>query len=142
MTTDILKLTDQPMAAVELTKTNAQLVAEQVIKRMEDGEVYATETLAKLTFLSAILEQAIKKARELAVDEQHGETRPFTVGGVTMQVKETGVKYDYSGDDEWQELKRQADAAALMVKQCEERLRSAGVAPRSASTTMQVTLPK
>lgn len=143
MNTDILKLTDTPIATVDLSKTNARAAAEQVINRVADGDQYALETLAKLTFLSEILDTAMKAIRPMAVDEaeQYGK-QPISVGGVGFQVKEAGVKYDYSHDDEWKELKKQADAAALMLKQCEERLRLAGECAKSSTTTVSVVLPK
>ena len=110
---------------------------------MADGDQYALETLAKLTFLSEIIDTAMKAIRPMAVDEaeQYGK-QPISVGGVGFQVKEAGVKYDYSHDDEWKELKKRADAAALMLKQCEERLRLAGECSKSSITTVSVTLPK
>ena len=143
MNTDILRLTDTPIATVDLSKTNARAAAEQVINRVSDGEQYALETLAKLTFLSEIIDTAMKAIRPMAVDEaeQYGK-QPISVGGVGFQVKEAGVKYDYSHDDEWQELKKQADAAALMLKQCEERLRLAGECAKSSTTNVSVILPK
>ena len=143
MNTDILRLTDTPIATVDLSKTNARAAAEQVINRVADGDQYALETLAKLTFLSEIIDTAMKAIRPMAVDEaeQYGK-QPISVGGVGFQVKEAGVKYDYSHDDEWKELKKQADAAALMLKQCEERLRLAGECAKSSTTTVSVILPK
>lgn len=143
MNTDILRLTDTPIATVDLSKTNARAAAEQVINRVTEGEQYALETLAKLTFLSEIIDTAMKAIRPMAVDEaeQYGK-QPISVGGVGFQVKEVGVKYDYSHDDEWNELKKQADAAALMLKQCEERLRLAGECAKSSTTTVSVILPK
>lgn len=143
MNTDILRLTDTPIATVDLSKTNARAAAEQVINRVADGDQYALETLAKLTFLSEILDTAMKAIRPMAVDEaeQYGK-QPISVGGVGFQVKEAGVKYDYSHDDEWKELKKQAEAAALMLKQCEERLRLAGECSKSSTTTVSVILPK
>lgn len=143
MNTDILRLTDTPIATVDLSKTNARAAAEQVINRVADGDQYALETLAKLTFLSEIIDMAMKAIRPMAVNEadQYGK-QPISVGGVGFQVKEAGVKYDYSHDDEWNELKKQADAAALMLKQCEERLRLAGECAKSSTTTVSVILPK
>lgn len=143
MNTDILILTDTPIATVDLSKTNARTAAEQVINRVADGEQYALETLAKLTFLSEIIDTAMKSIRPMAVDEaeQYGK-QPISVGGVGFQVKEAVIKYDYSHDDEWKELKKQADAAALMLKQCEERLRLAGECAKSSTTTVSVILPK
>lgn len=143
MNTDILILTDTPIATVDLSKTNARTAAEQVINRVADGDQYALETLAKLTFLSEIIDTAMKSIRPMAVDEaeQYGK-QPISVGGVGFQVKESVIKYDYSHDDEWKELKKQADAAALMLKQCEERLRLAGECAKSSTTTVSVILPK
>ena len=143
MNTDILRLTDTPIATVDLSKTNARVAAEQVINRVTEGDQYALETLAKLTFLGEILDTAMKAIRPMAVEEaeQYGK-QPISVGGVGFQVKEACVKYDYSQDDEWQELKRQAEAAALMLRQCEERLRMAGECARTSTTTVSVTLPK
>lgn len=143
MNTDILRLTDTPIATVDLSKTNARAAAEQVINRVSEGEQYALETLAKLTFLSEIIDTAMKAIRPMAVEEaeQYGK-QPISVGGVGFQIKEAGVKYDYSHDDEWNELKKQSDAAALMLKQCEERLRLAGECAKSSTTTVSVILPK
>ena len=134
-------MTEAPMSALVLNKTNATAIANKCVQMVEDGEQYATETLAKLAFLAECIEQAIKRIRPMAIEELHGD-KAATVGGVTLQVKEAGVKYDYSQDDEWQELSRRCKDAELLRKQCEERLRQAGECFRTASETVAVVLPK
>ena len=143
MNTEILQVANEPLAGLELTKTNANDLAQRITDTVADGNAYALEMLAKLSFLQEVVKKAIDGIRPLAVTEAEAYGTPtFTVGGVTMQAKETGVKYDYSDSEEWRELKRINDIATLDLKQCEERLKHDGAYVKTATPSVSVTLPR
>lgn len=126
-----------------MTKQNALHMAEIIINQVTEGNVNPLEAMVKLTYLQNIVEAALKAIRPKAVDEADKyPTKTFSDYGAEFQVKETGIKYDYSGDEEWQQIKLQADGIALELKQCEERLRKFGNVPRTSTTNISVILGK
>lgn len=143
MNTEILRAANEPLAGLKLTKSNANELAQSIINTVADGDEYALDMLAKLTFLQEAVKKAIDGIRPMAVTEadRYGTTT-FTVGGVTMQAKEAGVKYDFSADEEWRECKRVVDLATMDMKQCEERLKFDGKYVKTSTSSVSVILPK
>lgn len=126
-----------------LTKTTAALQAQLMVDDVEEGIIAPLDALAKLTWLSAAVEQAIKQIRPLALDEASMYPRAsFADYGAEYQVKETGIRYDYSQFEEWRQCNEQLDAMKLELKQLEERLRKTTVVPKQSTTTICVTLKK
>lgn len=143
MRTDIIELTSAPANSVELSKTNAENIATQVINQVQEGFIDPLDTLAKLSFLSQTIEQALKAIRPIALNEaeKYGE-KNFDAFGVNFQIKETAVKYDYSQNEEWQQFDEQEKELKLLKKQLEDRLKFSKQAIKSSTTTVQVTLKK
>lgn len=143
MTTDFIKLAESPAGSVKLTKATSAQVASKVIALVEDGEVDALDTLIKLSWLQTTLESCIKAIRTHALTEaeKYGQ-KSFRAFGCDIQIKETGVKYDYSDSEEWRQMSEQEKEMALIRKQLEERLRFAGNCVKTSTTNVQITLPK
>lgn len=143
MSTDILTLTEQPAGSVLLTKTMSQRIAEAVITRVEDGDVDPLDTLAKLSFLAQTVDAAIKGVRALALTEaERYEQKTFAAFGVEFQIKETGVKYDYSADDGWQTYQKQIEELRAEQKAIELILKEKKQCAKTSTTNVIVTLKK
>jgi hypothetical protein len=112
----------------ELTKTRAESMANQIIQIADSGDFDILTMLAKMEFISQIIETAKTKLREYAVDELDAYGPEAKTGvkvlGVSFKQKETGVKYDYSNTDAWQNLKSFEDAQAEKRKSLESTLKT------------------
>lgn len=129
---------------VELTKSSAELVARDMTAAVHDGEIQPLRAYIRLSFIKAAIEAAIADIKELALDEaeQHAEKSFTAENGVKVDIRETGVKYDYSGDAEWRELKDNADAINAALKGREKTLQLAKIAPKTSTTSVVLTFPK
>lgn len=143
METDILKLESNPIGSTELTKGTAKELTRRLVQNVMEGWNDPLDILVKLTWFETAVADALKEIRAAAVDEaaKYGASA-FDFGGATLQVCETGVKYDYSHDKEWRELNEQMAAMKLEQKQLEERLRFCGGVPKTSTTSVKVTLRK
>lgn len=147
----------------ELTKSRVETMANQIVEIADAGESDLLTLLAKLEFVSQIIETAKSKLREFAVDDLDAYGPEARSGvkrlGVTFKQKETGVKYDYSNTEAWQNLKSFEDSQAEKRKNLEATLKTlktsmAMVDPntgemfdanppiKSSKTSVEITLPK
>jgi hypothetical protein len=147
----------------ELTKSRVETMANQIVEIADAGESDLLTLLAKLEFVSQIIETAKSKLREFAVDDLDAYGPEARSGvkrlGVTFKQKETGVKYDYSNTDSWVNLKSLEDSQAEKRKNLEATLKTlkspmAIVDPntgeifdanppiKSSKTSVEITLPK
>jgi hypothetical protein len=112
----------------ELTKSRVEIMANQIVELADSGETDCLSILAKLEFVSQIIETAKSKLREFAVDDLDAYGPEARTGvkrlGVTFKQKETGVKYDYSNTEAWQNLKSFEDAQAEKRKALESTLKT------------------
>ena len=93
--------------------------------------------------MQAVLDDCVKKLSEpvLNVAEKYG-TKSFSQYGVDFQVREVGVKYDFSDDATWnamQETKKGLDAE---IKGRETALKLAGNCAKSSTTAVVVNFRK
>ncbi len=112
----------------KLTKTRAIELANMIIQVNDDGHVDTLTILARMEFISQIVENAKNQLRERAIDELdlYGpEARTgVTKFGVTFKHKETAVKYDFSSTPMWNDLKHAENIAADERKEFESTLKS------------------
>jgi hypothetical protein len=147
----------------ELSKSNAMKFANEIIQMNEEGQIDTLTALARIEFLSQVLENAKSVLRDKAIDELdlYGpEARTGVVKlGVTFKHKETAVKYDFSNVQHWSLLKQEEDIATQSKKEFEALLKTLktrtsiadpntgemiDVAPpvKSSKTTVEITLQK
>ena len=120
--------------------SNAQAIAEMV----GEGEIPALKAMAKLKAIEELAKMAQQQIAELALAEaQNYGQKSFTdFGGVKFEVKETGVKYDYSQDGEWQSYNDQLNEVKALMKGRETALKALGQCAKSSTTAVCVTLNK
>lgn len=147
----------------ELSKSKVQQISNELIQLTEDGHVDTLTALARIEFLSQVLDAAKAVIRERANDvlDLYGQEAKTGVvkHGVTFKHKETAVKYDFSAVQKWKELKQEEDAIAAARKDFESFLKTLktrtaiadpetgemiDVAPpvKSSKTTVEITLSK
>lgn len=115
-------------AETSLTKSRAEYFTQMIIDANGDGRVDTLTALARLEFMSQVIDNAISKLRETATDDLYLYGSEAKTGvkilGVTFKHKETAVKYDFSKTDKWNELKAIEDSAADNRKQLEAQLKA------------------
>ncbi|MES2620211.1 MAG: hypothetical protein V4615_05095 [Bacteroidota bacterium] len=111
----------------QVNKTTVRQYAQNIIDNaIEDNRVLKTaEGLA-------VMEKLVKAVREetrfvdAVVDELTLNNKVLTTpNGTLIEVTEVGVKYDYSHDEEWRNIKAEIDQQTLLLKQREAVLKIA-----------------
>lgn len=128
------------------TKSEIALAAEKLVSNVIEGEMSPLLAYGQL----AALEQTIKEAKERIAESALAEAERYEGGGKQVfgayncefQVKEAGVKYDYSENEHWRTLKEQVDLANAELKGHETILRKMGMYAKSSKTIVQVNLKK
>lgn len=128
------------------TKSEIALAADKLVSNVIEGEMNALLAYGQL----AALEQTIKEAKERIAESALAEAERYEGGGRQLfgafncefQVKESGVKYDYSENEHWRSLKEQVDLASAELKGHETVLRKMGMCAKSSKTIVQVNLKK
>lgn len=122
MTTTTLQLMNVPLS--ERGKNDLSTYAQTLVSTLyaDGGDVLTLlAESAKLEYLAAAIKLA---ARQIAVQQ----VRPYGAEGlarlgVTMQVREVGIDYDYAPDPIWQRLRQTEHAATKARKDHETLLR-------------------
>jgi hypothetical protein len=114
-------------AEENLTKTKAAEFAAKLIQLNTDGHVDTLTALARLEFLSQIIDQVKTNYRNAAVDELelYGPEAKTGVNrfGVTFKQKETAVKYDFSQTATWNEMESEMESIKAAQKALETQLK-------------------
>lgn len=114
-------MTDKPMTWVQtygLTKSEQTDMAQQIIDRVNEGELSAMEAKLFLKSAEAVVARAMDGIDPMArrEAERYGE-KAFRLKGVNIELANTGTKYDYSGcnDPELTNLQGQLDEIKRLV---------------------------
>ena len=83
------------------TKTNVLVVANEMTEPILNGEVDAVEFIVRCQFGINVLTESMKIAKQNALKSFTGNR---TVLGAKVEVIETGIYYNYSGNYEWKKL--------------------------------------
>ena len=125
------------------TKTEVANQASKLIEQVKEGEVEAMRVYAMMTAIEKVAADVKKGIIEnvLTEHERYGE-KTTTVYGVTYERCEVGVKYDYTGDEEWCMMQENIDAIKIEQKARELILKQTGRCAKSSTTSVKVTLAK
>ena len=105
------------------TKSNIDLVALPIIKSIEDGNFNVLEFQVKARFLIEVLNNALKNTKDDAIkDVQKGTTNYL---GAKLEIIETGTKYEYSTNQDWQELENKIVELKKQQKEIEDLIKIA-----------------
>jgi hypothetical protein len=103
--------TTESMAAFAVNKANREELAIQIVEAIDAGDLNPLDihyqVKAMEDFIKMLTANSRYKDAVLTEGMKHGKS--FQFNGSKMEIKETGVKYDYSkcGDPNWQMLENQ-----------------------------------
>lgn len=145
---------------IELTKTNVQSFANQIVFEYKTGNKNPFDYLGELEFISQAIDKAKSEIRELLIDELHlYSDKTKTKNGIQFKLKESGVKYDYTSTEKWNALNDEMEQMRSQIKDLETHLKSLKAKQtmvdestgelielfppiKSSKTTIEITIPK
>lgn len=111
------------------TKAEQSAMAARFTQAIVNGDVSPLETVAKMKSIQEVITLFLKdeEVTKAVIDQvdKYGKGEIPTSSGASFQVKETGVKYDFSqcNDPVWNNLKEQADRINEELKEREKYLK-------------------
>lgn len=147
----------------DYSKSSVDTAASVIVTEYELGNLDPIRFLGRLEFLSQILDKAKAEIREKTVSEleKYGPEAKsgVKIDGISFKLKETGVRYDYSGTKSWSDKKAEIDVLTDELKAIESTLKSLKgkttildeetgellelLPPiKSSKTSVEITLPK
>ncbi len=129
------------IASGMLVPTKAEITAKvnEIVNEVRDGNSSALRTYGQLNAIKKACEYAMKEVLESAITEREKYGKDNRIFGVSIDIVEGGVKYDYSADKEWSDLQEQIDALKLEQKGRETILKGAGRYSKTSNTTLKIT---
>lgn len=125
------------------TKSDIQNQVTALVGQVEDGNINPLRAYGLLAALEKMAGDAKKELTEAAIAEaMKYPEKEIGVYGAKFQIKETGVKYDFSNDPEWCDYQEQIDLVKAQQKGRETILKNLKLCAKSSTTTVQVTLGK
>lgn len=125
------------------SKTEIAVQVQRVVDKVSDGEIDPMRAYGLLAALEKMASDARRQiaGQAVAEAEKYAE-KEIGLFGARFQIKETGVRYDYSQDGEWQSYQDQLDEIRARQKGRETTLQALRQCAKSSTTTLQVTLSK
>lgn len=125
------------------SKAEIALQVQGIVNKVSGGEIDPLRAYGLLTALEKVAGDARKQIAEQAIN-QAAKYPEKEIGafGAKFQIKECGVKYDYSSDPQWRDLQAEIDTIRAEQKGRETVLQQLKMCARSSTTTLQVTLGK
>jgi hypothetical protein len=120
--------TAENMAAFAVSKANREELAIQIVEAMDAGDLNPLDihyqVKAMEDFIKVLTGNTRYKDYVLTEGMKHGKS--FEFNGSKMEIKETGVKYDYSkcGDQEWSAIEVEINRRKELQKEREKFLKS------------------
>ena len=125
------------------TKSEIQKQVTALVGQVEDGVINPLRAYGLLAALEKMAGDAKKELTEAAITEaMKYPEKEIGVYGAKFQIKESGVKYDFSNDPEWCDYQEQIDLVKAQQKGREATLKALKLCAKSSTTTVQVTLGK
>lgn len=125
------------------TKSDIQNQVTALVGQVEDGVINPLRAYGLLAALEKMAGDAKKELTEAAITEaMKYPEKEIGVYGAKFQIKEAGVKYDFSNDPEWCDYQEQIDLVKAQQKGREATLKALKLCAKSSTTTLQVTLNK
>lgn len=104
------------------TKEEAQTFANDLVRRVNDGEINPLDLKAQMKFIEKTLELIDKQTKDSWMKEAVKYGKSFEYKGWQVDEIEAGIKYDYSMDVEWSELKEKIKSRETFLKAIKEPL--------------------
>jgi predicted heme/steroid binding protein len=139
------------------TKSDIKIASDILIQQVDNGEVNAIDVALQLKVIEEFVKDARERLNKYTIDELYKhQGGKVNIYDAKIETAETGVKYDYSGDSTWTELRAKSDELTSAPKQREDLLKKipaghtlvdengeAAIGPTKTSTTSyKITLAK
>ena len=120
------------------TKAEISAKVSEIVSNVQEGNASALRTYGQLNAIKKACEDAMKEVLDSAITEREKYGKDNRIFGVSIDIVEGGVKYDYSADKDWSDLQEQIDALKLEQKGRETILKGAGRYAKSSKTTLKI----
>lgn len=108
-----------------LSKVEIEKLSLMIAAGVKAGIQEPLDLVVKIEFLKKALDQAKKEILDDCIDEASKyEKDGASIRGVKIQVKEAGVKYNYSNTNLWNETNREIEDNKQVLKDLESRLKT------------------
>jgi thiamine pyrophosphate-dependent acetolactate synthase large subunit-like protein len=111
-------------------EVNKEIIKETslaLLNDIDEGHMHPLQVAAQFKFIEDVITNVKEELRQRVISEQskYGKDA-MTYHGATFDIKEAGVKYDYSQCDDtiWNDLKQQLDALNDKMKEREAFLKT------------------
>lgn len=111
----------------EITKESIKEQSVALLNDLDEGHIYPLQLAAQLKFVEDVIANVKEELRQRVVSEKDKYGKDdMTYHGAKFDIKEAGVKYDYSQCDDviWNDLKQQLDALTEQIKEREAFLKA------------------
>ena len=108
-----------------LSKKEIEKLSTMISNGVKAGIQEPLDLVVKIEFLKKALDLAKKEILEDCIDEtlKH-EKEGATIRGVKIQVREAGVKYNYSNTEIWNHTNTEIEESKIVLKDLESRLKT------------------
>ena len=111
----------------EVNKETIKETSLALLNDIDEGHMHPLQVAAQFKFVEDVISNVKEELRQrvIAEKDKYGKD-DMTYHGATFDIKEAGVKYDYSHCDDtiWNDLKQQLDALNDKMKEREAFLKS------------------
>jgi len=111
----------------EVTKESIREQSLALLNDIDEGHMHPLQVAAQFKFIEEVITNVKEELRQRVVAEQdkYGKEK-MTYHGATFDIKEAGVKYDYSQCDDmiWNDLKQRIDFLNEQIKEREAFLKT------------------
>lgn len=112
------------------TEVSKESIKEQslaLLNDIDEGHIHPLQVAAQFKFIEDVITNVKEELRQRVIAEQdkYGK-EAMTYHGATFDIKEAGIKYDYSqcNDEIWDDLRKQLDALNEQIKEREAFLKT------------------
>lgn len=111
----------------EVNKETIKETSLALLNDIDEGHMHPLQVAAQFKFVEDVISNVKEELRQRVIAEQdkYGK-QAMTYHGATFEIKEAGIKYDYShcNDVIWDDLKKQMDALNEQIKEREAFLKT------------------
>ena len=111
----------------EVSKETIKETSLALLNDIDEGHMHPLQVAAQFKFIEEVITNVKEELRQRVVAEQdkYGKEK-MTYHGATFDIKEAGVKYDYSQCDDmiWNDLKQRIDFLNEQIKEREAFLKT------------------
>lgn len=111
----------------EVSKETIKETSLALLNDIDEGHMHPLQVAAQFKFIEDVMTNVKEELRQRVIAEQdkYGK-QAMTYHGATFDIKEAGIKYDYSKCDDtiWNDLKQQIDALNEQIKEREAFLKT------------------